>query len=151
MLFYSHLLYAAASDPRNFEDLECKVGILTPKEAPVDLLSISCKYKGTSDSHSVVQATRSPVQRNMTLARLLTVNMSVREVARSVVTILERWLAEKPYRKRQGIFNVRLENGMFWKDMTCTAEIVLKVQFDEMVKSKMKWPDEPELTEGILK
>jgi hypothetical protein len=148
MLFYSHLLYVAAADNRKPEDLVCTVSIMSKDGR--DLLHVSCSYKEGSDTTGSIKATRNPLHRNMTLARLLIVNTSVREVARSVVTTLERWVEEKPFRKEQGIFNVRLENGMFWKNLVCTAELVLKIEFDDLVKSKMKWQDDPDLAEADL-
>ena len=148
MLFYAHLLNIASEKSEPLANLKCDVSILE-KEGR-HLICIQSDFTGESDA--TVTKTKNPIQRNVTLASLLISNSSVREVARRVVEVLEQWCASNELRKTQGLFNVRLDNAMFWRgSFTCTAEIVLKVEFDQLVKDKMKWADdEPDAVGGII-
>jgi hypothetical protein len=145
MLVYSHVLYTASERSENPANL-----IFFPAIVQERLLILRMRYK--RDREEELRRTvlgQNPVQRNLKLAELMRVNKNVNNIAVDVVRVLERWIDEKPYRKEQGITNLRLEYPMFMGgDLTFTAELVFKIEFDELVRAKLKWPDEPELYES---
>ena len=140
MLFYSHIWNEACTRRENPADLTVMVDVVLER-----LLRVRAVYIPQEGSPPVILDSH-PVKRNISLARLLAVNKNVRNLAVKVVEVLEQWVNEKLYRKRLGIFAIRLENSRLWKgNFTFTSEIVLKTEFDELVKAKMKWVDEEDL------
>jgi len=145
MLVYSHLLNISVEKPQDPKDMYFEVQIREKQTNPCPLLIVKVLYKPSTDDSVSMSMDKIPFKRNMNLVRLMTVNSHVRELAVKIVEILEAWLNEKPYRKAQGMHNIRCEESMLYRNLVFATEIILKVQYDEMVKAKMNWPDEPEL------
>src|SRR5437899_32922 len=127
MLVYSHLLYTAMDRPWDPKDIVLTYGVIESK-GKNDLLQIQIKYYESRESKSNRLEGKNPVKRNLDLVKLLSSNSNVRDVALRVVELLERWINEKPYRKKLGLKSIKLENQMFWKNLVLKAEIMLHVE-----------------------
>ena len=143
MLVYSHVLYASASRPEDPQDvrLQCQIDEMSEGS----LLRVVMRYETENRASPLRIGTRHPVKRNPSLAELLQVNRNVRDLAVNLVSQLERWIDAKPYRKELGLKSIVLENAVFWKNLVFTAEILLRVQWEDLVKAKMRWKDEEDL------
>lgn len=140
MLMYSHILYTATDRMEDPKDLRFEVDIL--KDA---LLKVQVTYKRDSEKSSLIIPGKDPTRRNLNLVRLMQVNNNVTKLAVDVVDVLEKWISGNPRRKDFGLTQLKFVEPMFWKNLVFTAELVLKVDFDEMVRAQMNWPaDEPE-------
>jgi hypothetical protein len=145
MLVYSHTLYAAMDQKGDPKDIVFTYSIDESESVP--LLKIDMKYYESEGTRlGAAMEGKSPVKRNLNLVRLLQSNSNVRDFPIKLVEVLERWVSEKPYRKEFGLKALKFENAMFWKNLIFTAELIFKVEWEEMVKAKTKFFDEEELT-----
>lgn len=140
MLVYSHLLVIAMDNPGDPRDILCTVTVEMER-----LMKISIRYETKSDRLSTRPALEGKLftKRNPSLVSLLQVNTSVRTLAQRTLEVLERWIAEKDYRKECGYENVLFENSTLWKNLVFTSEMVLKPEYDFDTIKRMGW-DEPE-------
>jgi hypothetical protein len=139
-LVYTHLLNIAADSPEDPRDIELDLSVLRER-----LMVVTVRYRIKEHvGPTLVRHNKLLGQRNMRIAQLLRVNKSVKDLPARVVEILERWIEEKPYRKACGFANIRFENPRLWKNKTFTVEMVLKTQFDAVVRKKLGWDKEPE-------
>lgn len=143
MLIYSHILYAAVDQPGDPRDIVLTYNIIESGEIP--LLKIDMLYYESEGAKLRGIEGKNPIKRNLSLVRLLEVNRNVRDTAIRVVELLERWVKEKPYRKECGLTKLKFENQMFWKNLVFTAEVLVHVQWEEMVKLKAKFNDDEEI------
>lgn len=132
MSFYKQIEIVASESPKDPKNLMCSVDITQER-----LLMITTRYYEPGESsHST---DRHPSKRNINIAKLFEVNHNVRDVAARVVDVLERWLAAQSYRKGSTFEDIKVVNGMHWSgDHTFTAELVLKINFDEYVQRRLK-------------
>ncbi len=144
MLMFSHLVYTAAGRSEDPRDLELSYTI--DKRSEGDLLRVNVRYISKEHDDTWHAASREPKLRNINVVSLLEVNKNVRDIPVRIVSLLEQWLNEKPYRKAQGLKSVRLENPMFWKNLIFTAELILRIEWEQMVKAKMQWPEDADLS-----
>lgn len=145
MLVYSHILYAAMGQPGDPKDIALTYNIIESPGNP-DLLKIDMKYyEGEGSKIRGGLQGKDPTKRNLDLVKLLNSNSNVRDMAVRVVEILEKWVNAKPYRKELGVKSIKFENAMFWKNLVFTAELIMKVEFEEMVRLKQKFFDDWDL------
>jgi len=138
-LVYNHLLKTASERRGNPKSIVCTVDVVKER-----LLRVVVRYEGQDDQAENLDMSYNPVQRNLSLVTFLRVNVNVKGLALRVVDTLEKWIAEKPYRKEVGYTGIRLVNSVYWKNLIFTSEIVLKPEFDYGVMHKMGWDKEPE-------
>lgn len=145
MLIYAHTLYTAMDRPEDPKDMYFHCSIENGQNG--DFLKIDIKYVEADDKPAIRGRLegKNPIKRNLDLVTLLQSNSNIRDVALRVVELLERWVAEKPHRKQLGLSHVVLHDQMFWKNLIFTADILLKVQWEELVKTKANFPDDEEL------
>lgn len=143
ILMYSHILYSASENPNDPRDMYFRVEIMEDA-----LLKVSMLYKTDSDSSRIIIPGKDPGKRNLNLVRLMQVNTSVAKLAVDVVEILENWIKGNQRRKDFGLLQLKFVESMFWKNLVFTSELVLKVEFEEMVRAKMNWPADESTEEG---
>ncbi len=143
MLVYSHILYAAMDQPGDPKDIVLTYSIVeTPGKT--DMIQIQMLYYESEGTRFRADG-KNPTKRNLDLVRLLAVNKNILNIAVRVVEVLERWVNAKPYRKKLGLKSIKFENTMFWKNLIFTSELLLHVEWEEMVKLKTKFFEEEDL------
>lgn len=141
ILVYNHLLLYASNQKEDPRQLILQVTVVRER-----LLSIHIKYDITKVLEGPLPTRHGnvPWQRNMRLVEFMRVNSEVKNLARRVVEVLEIWLGEKPYRVACGFEGIRCEASTLWTNGVFTTELILKTQFDEIIRDRMGWNDEPE-------
>ena len=130
---YDHLLELTMSLGKKAEDLDLSIDIAMER-----LLKISISWKSQHEGVSALLRSRELYQRNLSLTSFMKANPKFRNLARDVVYILERWLKTEEYRKGLSYEQIKLENPIAWRDgRTITAEIVLKVDYDQMTTERL--------------
>lgn len=147
MLVYSHTLVEAASTSENPADLTLDVDVTNER-----LMRVTMRYVKSSalDNLRGVLDGKLFSKRNPSLVKLLDVNKNLKDLPMRVVTVLERWVNEKPFRKECGFANVRFENSIFWKNKIFTSEMVLKAEYDYSTIRAMGWDEPEQPTEGRI-
>lgn len=136
MGFYKQIEIMAAESSNDPKNLMCSVDIVKER-----LLRITTRYYQPGSNASATD--RHPSKRNINIVHLFEVNHNVRDVAVRVVEILDRWLREA-YRKNQKFEDIKIVEAKLWADKTFTAELVMKIDFQEYVSKLMKTDLPPE-------
>lgn len=107
------------------------------------LLRVMPQYPVEHKSH-ILTPDRKPAMRMLNIVHYMTINPDIRDIAKKVVMVLEAWIQEKEYRKSFGFKDVKIVEGQYMRgDKSFIGELIMKVDFDDFVREKMNWTDQP--------
>lgn len=134
---YDHLLYLTIGLGKKPGDLDLQISVIAER-----LLKVTIIWKAVGNESRMV-ASKDPAQKNLSLVSFLKANPKVRDFAKDLIMVLEKWIDEKPVRKEAGFENLRLENPIAWRDgRTITAEIVLHFEYARAAAAKLKFAED---------